>query len=253
MEIVLSYDRNIVGQETGYNCGPASAQVALSCRGLYVPESTLARECGTDSGGTDYVGLIERCLNDRLPERPYRSVYSEQYPTAEKKEKFWREGVLPSIQARYAIVMNWVVPANNRPVGIKGTNSPNYGNKTTYHYVTCVGYDDNSAQRAIAVADSGFQPPFYWITFDQCCTLIPPKGFCYSTIQPPEENDMANVPQEQWDALVRDVAYIKGQLGPWPQLGQNTSGEDLTLIDATASIKKTVEGTPPLSRLETEA
>lgn len=68
-EIVLNYDHNIVGQETGYNCGPASAQMALSIRGQYVEEWILAQECGTHTGGTDYVGLIENCLDPGFPKR----------------------------------------------------------------------------------------------------------------------------------------------------------------------------------------
>jgi Peptidase_C39 like family len=237
-ERVLNFDHALIPQETGYNCGPASAQVALSCRGLFVDESTLARECGTDSGGTDYVGLIERCLNDRLPERPYRSVYAENYPSTEKKAKFWNEAIVPSINAGYSLVTNWVVPANNRPVGIKGSASPGYGNKTTYHYTSVVGYDDGWPGGAVYIADSGFWPWEYWISFDQLCTLIPPKGFCYSIIR--QEDDVPT--QEEWNDLVRKVDNIERQLGPWPQLGQNEQGQDLTLIDATASIKHAVEG-----------
>src|SRR6516162_8494489 len=72
-EIILPYDPNIIPQETGYWCGPASAQMCLNMRGIYVEESQLASEMGTDGGGTDYVGLIERSLDPRLPEANYSS------------------------------------------------------------------------------------------------------------------------------------------------------------------------------------
>ena len=248
-EIILPFNHDIIPQETGYWCGPASAQVALSCRGMYVEEWILAEECGTHQGGTDYVGLIERCLNDRLPERPYASVYADSYPSGEQKERFWRDGVVSSINAGYSLVTNWQVPPNNNPVGIKGSASPNYSDYSdTYHYTSVVGYDDQYPGGAVYVADSGFWPWEYWITFDQLCTLIPPKGFCYSTIKEEEE-----VPtQEEWNDLVRKVDNIERQLGPWPQLGQNAQGEDLTLVDATASIKATVGGgEPPLQSRQT--
>jgi len=54
------------------------------------------------------------------------------------------------------------------------------------------------------------------------------------------------VPQHQWDALVANVADIRAQLrGPhdqgWPQLGQNPAGQNLSVVDALASVKVTVE------------
>ncbi|WP_305780001.1 hypothetical protein [Nocardia nova] len=41
--------------------------------------------------------------------------------------------------------------------------------------------------------------------------------------------------------LLEKVRYIAGQLGPWPQLGQNDKGQDLTLVDAVAEIKEGAE------------
>ena len=37
--------------------------------------------------------------------------------------------------------------------------------------------------------------------------------------------------------LLDKVRYIAGQLGPWPQLGKNDQGQDLTLVDAVAEMK----------------
>lgn len=41
--------------------------------------------------------------------------------------------------------------------------------------------------------------------------------------------------------LLEKVRYIAGQLGPWPQLGQNGEGQDLTLVDAVAEMKNGAE------------
>lgn len=182
---VLPYDRNITPQDTGYWCGPASAQVALSCRGIRVDESQLAREIGTTVNGTDYVGLIEqRALDKRLPEARYTSVYlPNDPPTAEQKTKLWWD-IVRSIDNGYAVVMNWVAPPGNKPRGVKGSPNPSYGGGTTFHYVTCAGWSDegNNGRPALWIADSGFRPFGYWIDFEQAATLIPPKGYCFADL-----------------------------------------------------------------------
>lgn len=41
--------------------------------------------------------------------------------------------------------------------------------------------------------------------------------------------------------LLDHARYMRGQLGPWPQLGHNDQGEPLTLVDALAVVKGWVE------------
>lgn len=179
-EKVLPYDRSVVGQETGYWCGPAATQVVLNSRGVIVPEPTLAAEIGTTTRGTDYVGLIERILDRRVPDANYTSVYTERDPmSSAQKDTLWAH-IVQSINAGFGVVMNWVAPPSNKPRGVKGSQSPRYSGGTTYHYVAAMGYDD--VERAVWIADSGFQPQGYWISFDQCATLIPPKGYCYANV-----------------------------------------------------------------------
>ncbi|HXO49826.1 MAG TPA: hypothetical protein VN888_02110, partial [Mycobacterium sp.] len=38
----------------------------------------------------------------------------------------------------------------------------------------------NPAARALWMADSGFSPHGYWISFDQAASLIPPKAYAYA-------------------------------------------------------------------------
>lgn len=47
---------------------------------------------------------------------------------------------------------------------------------------------------------------------------------------------MALTDDEQQELLDK-VRYIAGQLGPWSQLGKNSAGQDLTLVDAVAAMK----------------
>jgi len=242
-EKVLEYDNSIVGQDTGFSCGPASAQVCLSIRGIFVDEATLAAEMGTDQGGTDYVALIERSLDPRLPEAHYTSVDApHDPPTPQEKDRLW-DGILRSINAGYGIVMNWCAPPSNYPVGIKGSASPNYGGGTIYHYVTCAGYDDNPAQRAVWIADSGFQPPGYWISFDQCATLIPPKALCYANLpHPTAEEPVPDYTTLSYEQLCGPIDPNTGYGTGWPQLGHNDAGQNLYVVDALSDILHLLEG-----------
>lgn len=178
-EKVLRFDTSIIPQETGYWCGPASAQIALAVRGINVAEQVLARECGTTTGGTDHVRLIERCLDARLPGVDYISVeMPTDPPTQAQRDLLWQH-IRQSIDAGFAVVMNWVAPPGNYPVGVKGSANFAYTSGTYYHYVACVGYDDRGA-RSVLIADPGFRPFLGWISFHQCATLLPPKGYAYA-------------------------------------------------------------------------
>src|SRR3954469_18331013 len=79
-EMVLPYDHSIVPQETGFWCGPAATQVVLNSRGIIVAERDLALSIGTHTGGTDYVGLIDRVLHRRVPEAGYMSISMPNAP-----------------------------------------------------------------------------------------------------------------------------------------------------------------------------
>lgn len=215
VEKVLPYDRSIVGQETGYWCGPAATQVVLNSRGIVMREADLAREIGTTTNGTDYVGLIERVLDRVTRDAQYTSVYTERDPmTNDQKERFWKH-LVQSIDGGYGVVMNWVAPPSNKPRGVRGSTSPRYSGGTTFHYVAAMGYydgDGDPSQRAVWVADSGFQPQGYWISFDQCATLIPPKGYCYANTQatvpippPPQTPPVALLSKAMGDAVGLDV------------------------------------------------
>ena len=183
-EKVLPYDHSIVPQETGYWCGPAATQVVLNSRGIYIAERDLARSIGTHTGGTDYVGLIERDLDRRVPQAGYLSVYlPNDPPTSAQRERLWND-LVRGINAGWGMIMNWVAPPSNYPRGVKGSTSPRYCCGTIYHYVAAMGYDDTPSARAVWIADSGFWPFGYWCGFDQVATLIPPKGYTYADAAP---------------------------------------------------------------------
>lgn len=179
----LDYDRAIVQQETGYNCGPASAQVVLNSRGIHVDESVLAQEMGTTWNGTDHIGQIERVLDQRVPDARYTSVQMpNDPPTAEQCARLWRD-IVRSIDAGWGVIVNIVAPPSNYPRAVApSTISPAYSGGTVYHYMTVMGYDDE--RRSVWIADSGFNPFGYWLGFNQLTTLIPPKGYAFADVEP---------------------------------------------------------------------
>lgn len=170
-ERVLPFDRKIIRQDTGYWCGPASTQMALSARGKFVDEATLARECKTTTAGTSSVSSIEKVLDVRLPEARYTSTYRTTRG-GDDRARFWWD-VVRSIDNGFAVVLNFVVPPGKGPRGVKGSQSPSYRGQT-YHYVTCVGWSDegNGGRPAVLIADSGFAPNVYWMDFEQCFSLL---------------------------------------------------------------------------------
>ncbi|AHH20863.1 putative bacteriophage protein [Nocardia nova SH22a] len=179
-EHLLPYDRSIVPQETGWWCGPASTQVVLSGRGIVAAEPDLARLIGTTYDGTSDINLIVPILNRYLGDGLYASRrMPADPPTGDQVTQLWRD-ITTSIDAGYGMVANIVAPPSNYPRGVKNSVSPAYSGGTVYHYIALMGYDDGPA-RAVWVADSGFRPFGYWISFDQLASLIPPKG--YAAIQ----------------------------------------------------------------------
>lgn len=248
----LPYDRNIVPQETGYNCGPASAQIVLNSRGIRVDETQLAREIGTTWNGTDFIGLIERVLDKRVPEARYTSVsMPNDPPTRGQVDRLWRD-LVRSIDGGYGVIVNIVAPPSNYPRGVNGSVSPAYGGGTVWHYMTVMGYDTDT--RAVWIADSGFRPFGYWMSFEQLTTLIPPKGYAYADVDPapaptptPEEGDMDFAAFKAYmDNVVSDVKDIReqmcgkgqrdrGQFGGWPQLG------DKTVVDFLDDLGKRID------------
>lgn len=181
-EKVLDYPRDQVVQDTYYNCGPASAQTIIRAEtGRLVSEVDLGMELGTHKGGTDWIGQFPAVLNRHLPGAQYRSVeMPNDPPTAAQKDRLWKD-LTHSIDAGHGVVANIVAPPSNYPRAVApSTIHPAYTGGTVYHYIALMGYRDDG-QRKVWVADSGFRPFGYWIGFDQLSTLIPPKGYAYST------------------------------------------------------------------------
>lgn len=187
-EKVLPYDRAIVPQETGWWCGPASTQIVLNSRGIHKSERDLMLELEAlegnhgwdDQDGTDSIRQVTTVLNRYLPGYVTRLMPNDP-PTASQVTQLWGD-IVQSIDAGFGVVVNIVAPPSNYPRGVKGSTFPAYGGGTVFHYMTVMGYDDTA--RAVWIADSGFRPFGYWMSFDQLASLIPPKGYTYASAAP---------------------------------------------------------------------
>lgn len=212
-EHVLNYDHSIVPQDYGWDCGDGSAQIVLNGRGVIVSEDTLIPQEGTTVNGTNDISCITPVLNSYLPDANYQFAYiPNDPPTQADRDQLWSH-ITQSIDAGYGLVLNWVAPPSNYPVGVKGSQSPSYAGGTVYHYVTAMGYDDDPALRAVWIADCGFRPFGYWISLDQCASLIAPKGYTFSTAAPaapaPPPPPPASVPPAPQNTLWADVSEFQ--------------------------------------------
>lgn len=208
----LDYPRDEVHQDTGWNCGPATAQTIIRAAAKkYIPESVLAAEMGTHRGGTDWIGQVTRTLQKHVSAAKYATVeMPNDPPTSAQRERLWQH-LTGSIDAGYGLAVNIVAPPNNYPrPSHTSTQALQYSGGTVYHYVAAMGYAiDGNGVKHVWIADSGFKPYGSWLTFAQFATLIPPKGYAYATTKapapvaptPPKENSMTTL-----DTTVRGYA-----------------------------------------------
>lgn len=262
----LDYSRANVAQDTFYNCGPAASQtVILSKTGKLVQESELARKLGTTTNGTNWIGLFPKVLNEYMPDAGYAHVEMPQDPpSAAQKEKLWGD-IVNSINGGFGVVANIVAPPSNYPRAVAPSDiSPAYRGGTVYHYIAVMGYSTDGGRRCW-IADSGFSPFGYWISFEQLASLIPPKGYAYATKKSKkEEHDMAlltgesaaalndakiaaQAAQRAAEAANRNAVLILDQLVGWEKDSKGpkfTGWKDLgnkTVVEALAEVLKEVK------------
>ncbi|MDO4630885.1 MAG: C39 family peptidase [Corynebacterium sp.] len=246
MEHVLPYPRDQVTQDTYYHCGPASVQtVVRAATGTLIGEGVFAQQLGTHTGGTDYIGQFPAVLNRNIPGAQYQHRDLSDYPIGDQKEQVWRD-IVGSIDAGHGVVANIVAPPSNYPQAVlPSTISPAYGGGVVYHYITVMGYGDDARGRRVWIADSGFPPYGYWMSFNQLVSLIVPKGYAFSIAQSQKESFLMSLNDAEQRQLLADVKELRSQLRGigdqgWPQLGQNAAGQNLTLVDAVAALRSDV-------------
>lgn len=223
----LLFTTGRISQETNYWCGPATIQNALAIHDQYASELEISRKTEAlegnvgwdDRDGTDSISQVTTVLNEYLDAGYVTRLTPRDPMTPDQKVLFWND-LTTSIDAGYGVAMNIVAPPSNYPKGKLGSANPTYGGGTVFHYVLIVGYQEVNGARYIKIADSGFWPWLYWISFDQAATLVTPKG--YSAVLEDRSLDADSV----IDFLRAYIAPVKSDLKdiaaqlvlPWPQL-----------------------------------
>jgi predicted chitinase len=182
-------------QLTGFWCGPASCQTALQVvLNEVIEEQELANMMGTTENGTNHIGLLADALNAKAHHCKWEPVWLEQDPpTAQQKEQFWTD-LRANCDAGFPMPANWVAPPGNHPVAVRGSGpNPAYSG-TIFHYVCYTGYAEDATGRYVHVSDSGFRTDAhpeaqcaafqYWVKFEQCVSLMPPKGYVKAAAAP---------------------------------------------------------------------
>lgn len=193
-------DHKYSPQETGFWCGPGSSQIVLSCRGVDVPEAQLARELGTTTNGTDWIGQITALLGRRLS-LPYITREIPNDPPTAAQLALLKDDIRKSIDGGNGVVANIVAPPGNQPPGY-----PSW--QTIYHYIAIVGYDD---AQGVYVADparfGGYE--HYWLPWEKIVSLIAPKGYaCAPTGAPKPPPNEDDDDAAWWPALTQLVGPV---------------------------------------------
>lgn len=246
MRNVLKYVLSIIKQETGYWCGPATVQNILSSR-KFVSEQDLARAMKTTSNGTNHIGLLAEQLRKHLGVN-YVTVLIGGSDASVKQREALKAHLKASIDAGYGVAMNWIAPVGGYPRGALGSKNPSYGGGDVYHYVAAMGYAEEGGKFYVWIADSGFSPYEYWVTLEQCATLIAGKGYCYAVVPADVETqpviDAIRTSFGPLVTLVKDVreqlsgrgSRDSGQYAGWPQLGGKT------VVDGLAEVRRVIGG-----------
>ncbi|CAM3201102.1 C39 family peptidase [Stackebrandtia soli] len=132
VEHVLDYDYQV--QETGYWCAAAAARIALSARGIEVPQAELAEFMGvTPDIGLPYIENLERALDTYTGDGYYEVKYAANHPDL-RERLLW--DVRYNIDRGHAVVIN--------VIRIGGAYFPGG------HYATIVGYRDGGSEYLVA-------------------------------------------------------------------------------------------------------
>ncbi|HEY1412183.1 MAG TPA: hypothetical protein VGF36_08580, partial [Rhodopila sp.] len=83
----------------------------------------------------------------------------------------------------------------------------------------------------------------FWISFDQAASLIPPKAACYANLPHATPQDPApNYEVLGYEQLCGPIDPATGYGTGWPQLGTNSAGQNLYMVDALGDILHLLEG-----------
>jgi hypothetical protein len=121
-------------------------------------------------------------------------------------------------------------PDGLRVVGAGYGQNPNLPGQIAHQYTDGQGYGGGLPEGASPFGNcdmnsaDGLSPE----DFAAAC------GVGTAPAAPIQEGPLMALDDDEQRELLEKVRYIAGQLGPWPQLGTNDKGKDLTVVDALA-------------------
>jgi hypothetical protein len=162
----------------GYNCGPASARLALTALGYYPNQGyagdsessgTVAGMLHTTVNGTNDISNVTYGLNRMGANGWYESKYI-QYPVPSSELSLLKSDVYYDIARGHVIVAN--------VLGSEYDDAGYYHSYSQGHYLTVVGFTQNGAEDLIedvAISQSGRHQ--YWMTAAKLADWIANKGY----------------------------------------------------------------------------
>lgn len=158
-------------QETGFWCGPAAVQVALSCNRKVVSQLQLAAALGTTVNGTGSSADVVRVMSAFLGAGSYAARFIAGPKVSDEQVATLRSDLVAGIDAGYALVAN-----------VRGTILNLNGASYAYnggHYVAVVGYRAGGDEAL--VADVAVRNGEYWVGTRALAVWIASRGYARPT------------------------------------------------------------------------
>ena len=162
---VLNVDYQV--QETGYWCGPAATRIALSARGINVSQADMAAQLGTTTNGTDWIGQVTGVLSNHVGWYETKEMPNDPPTQAPARPAVERHRARH--QQRLRDRREHRRPGGQPPAGLPGLHD-----LPLLHGDRLRRLEHDRLHRRPGVVQGN---QFYWLSFDQLATLIPPKGY----------------------------------------------------------------------------
>ncbi|WP_249713960.1 C39 family peptidase [Rhizomonospora bruguierae] len=161
----LKYDYQ--AQINGWYCGPGATRIAVSSRGYFPDQETVAGRLGTTVNGTDSIDDVTRVLNMYGTDR-YGSRHIGPRASQSDTERM-RDDVVQSITSGFPVVANIAGAASD----VDGVVHDYPGG----HYLTIVGYRDNGNQ--VRIADPAYVngQASYWMDYSAAAQWTQTRGY----------------------------------------------------------------------------
>lgn len=156
-------------QQNGYYCGPAAVRMALTARGYYHSQDTLAYHLGTDTNGTDSAYDTTRVLNSMGQTGSYETKMIPGGTATQAEIDRLQWDVVYDIDRGYPLVVNVVGYATDTD---GDTHSYSGG-----HYLVITGYSNDGW--TVKVADSADANGYgwYWMETTRMAHWIAMRGY----------------------------------------------------------------------------